>query len=99
MHEKRVKELGNFFLVGELQSPFVRNPVVSRSAHRSGCLTLSIINIPDSLQMHGSYFYHMTDFFTLENSIAATAGHTRDIQQLCAIDHLVVCEGSFSQSV
>jgi hypothetical protein len=43
------------------------------------CLTLSIIHIPDSLQMHGSYFYHMTDFFTLENSITATAGHAGNI--------------------
>lgn len=47
--------------------------------------------IPDTFQMHRANFHHMAKLFALENSVTSTTGHASYIEQLCTIDHVVVC--------
>lgn len=49
--------------------------------------------IPDTFQMHWANFHNMAKLFALENSITSTAGHASYIEQLCTIDHVVICGG------
>lgn len=42
--------------------------------------------------MHRANFHNMAKLFTFENSITSTTGHASYIEQLCTIDHVVVCE-------
>jgi hypothetical protein len=42
--------------------------------------------------MHWPNLYDMTSFLTLEYAISATASHTCHVQQLRAVDHMVVCQ-------
>lgn len=48
--------------------------------------------LPDALQVHRADFHDMTDLLTLQDSIPSTAGHARNVEQLCTVDHVVVCE-------
>jgi len=41
--------------------------------------------------MHGSNFDNMSRLLAFQDAIAATPCHTRDVQELGAIDHVVVC--------
>lgn len=47
-------------------------------------------NLPNSLKMHGSNLDHMSDLLALQDTVAATSGHTGHIEKLGAIDHVVV---------
>ena len=47
-------------------------------------------DIPDALQMHGSDFDNLLMFLRLENSITSASCHAHYVQQLSAIDHVVV---------
>lgn len=40
--------------------------------------------------MHWSYLDDFAVFLRLQNAVTSTASHSRDIQKLCAIDHVVV---------
>lgn len=46
--------------------------------------------VPDALEVHWADLHHMSRLLALENTITSTASHTRDVQQLCAIDHVIV---------
>lgn len=54
--------------------------------------TTGVFNIPDTLEMHGSNLDNVAHFFALENAISSTAGHTSYVQELRAVDHVVVCK-------
>lgn len=45
---------------------------------------------PYTFKMHRAYLHHMSYFLTFENSITPPTRHTSDIQQLCAIYHMVI---------
>jgi hypothetical protein len=47
---------------------------------------------PDALQMHGPNFDHMSHFFTLKNTISSASSHSCNIQKLCTINHVIVCD-------
>jgi hypothetical protein len=51
---------------------------------------------PDTLQVHGTNLDNMTRLFALQDAIASTSGHACDVQQLCAIDHMVVYKSQSS---
>lgn len=48
--------------------------------------------VPDALQMHGPNLNDVSDLLTLQNTITATSRHSCDVQELCAVDHMIVCE-------
>lgn len=47
-------------------------------------------NLPNSLKMHGSDLDHMSNLLALQDTVAATSGHTGHVEELGAIDHVVV---------
>lgn len=56
----------------------------------------SAMHIPDALQMHRPYLNDMPNLLTLQNTISTATGHTGDIQELCSVDHMVICRASIS---
>lgn len=48
-------------------------------------------HLPHALEMHWANLDHMSDLLALENTISPTTGHAGDIEELGAIDHVVVC--------
>jgi hypothetical protein len=47
-------------------------------------------NPPNTLQVHRSDFHHMADFLAFENAITSTPSHAGDVEQLRAIDHVII---------
>lgn len=45
---------------------------------------------PHALQVHRTNLDHMTDLFTLQDTVTTTASHTSDIEQLGTVDHMVI---------
>lgn len=86
MHKQRVKLLRDLFLIGEIQRTFEGNPVRSQRVSRSSCSA----NLPNTLQVHGSNFDHVSRLLALQNTITTTSGHTSDIQKFCAVNEMVV---------
>jgi hypothetical protein len=50
--------------------------------------------LPNSLQMHWSNLDDVSGLFTLQNTISASACHTGNVEQLGAIDHVIIYEQS-----
>jgi hypothetical protein len=50
-----------------------------------------IDNVPNALQVHGSDFHHVTNFLALENTITSPSSHAGHVEQLRAVDHMVIC--------
>jgi hypothetical protein len=48
-------------------------------------------NVPDTLQVHGSDFHHVANFLALENTVTSPSSHASHIEQLRAVDHMVIC--------
>lgn len=48
-------------------------------------------NIPDTLEMHRANLDHMAQLLALQNTITAATSHSRHIEQLGTVDHMVVC--------
>ena len=46
--------------------------------------------LPNALQVHRANFDDIACLFTLENSVASATSHTSNIQELGAIDHVVI---------
>jgi hypothetical protein len=42
--------------------------------------------------MHRANLHNMTSFLTLEYAIPTTSGHACHVQQLRAVDHVVICK-------
>lgn len=49
-----------------------------------------MLHIPHAFQMHRANFHNMPNLFTLQNAVAATTGHSGDIQELRAVDHVII---------
>lgn len=47
-------------------------------------------NVPNTFEVHGSDFNNVTNFLALENTITSPASHAGHIEQLRAVDHMVI---------
>ena len=47
-------------------------------------------NLPNALEMHGPDLDDLAGFFALEDPVSPTSGHASHVEQLCAVDHVVV---------
>ena len=47
-------------------------------------------DLPDAFQVHGPYLYYVLLFLGLEDAVSATSCHACDVEELGAIDHMVV---------
>jgi len=47
-------------------------------------------SLPDTLQVHWSDLDDMSDLFTFQDAVTASASHARHVQQLGTVDHVVV---------
>ena len=84
--EERVKQLRNSLFVREIQRAVEGYPVVVSAAQ-----TLVVINnSPDAFQMHRTNLYYMPSFLALENTVTTTPRHASNVQQLRAVNHVVV---------
>jgi len=45
---------------------------------------------PDTLKMHGPNFHDMSGLFALQNTVSTTTRHSSDVQELCAVNHVVI---------
>jgi hypothetical protein len=48
-------------------------------------------NVPNTLQVHGSDLHHVTNFLALENTITSPSRHAGHIEQLRAVNHVIIC--------
>lgn len=91
VHKQGVQQLSDLFLVGEVQSPFKRNPGTLLDTDswltdfepRGSC-------IPDTLQVHRANLDDVANLLALQNPITSTTGHTGNVEQLGAVNHVVV---------
>lgn len=74
-----------------------RGEQVGRSGELWGCTenqreatARGMENSPDALEVHGADFDDDALLFVLEDPVALPAGHAADVEQLCAVDHVVV---------
>jgi hypothetical protein len=87
VHEQGVEQISDLFLVGKLQSALKGDP-----AFVSIILDHNIHNkdIPHSLQVHRANLHNMADLLALEDTVPTTSSHTSHVEQLGAVDHVVV---------
>lgn len=78
VHKQRIEQLGDFLLVGEIQSPLKRDPMIGVSLHSTPASFRS--HIPDAFQVHGSNLDYMTDFFALQDAISPSSCHACHIK-------------------
>lgn len=50
----------------------------------------TIVWDPDTLEVHRTDFDDVARLFTLQNAIPPTSCHARNVEQFCAIDHVIV---------
>ena len=50
------------------------------------------VDLPNTLQVHRSDLDNMSDFLAFQDAITPASGHASHIEQLCAINHVIVCE-------
>lgn len=53
-------------------------------------------NIPDTLKVHRANLDDVTNFLALQDAVSSATGHARNVQQLGAINHVVVCSINIS---
>ena len=51
----------------------------------------SLKRYPNTLEMHRADLDHVPGLFGLQDPVTAASGHPGDVQQLSAVDHVVVC--------
>lgn len=90
--EERVEHLRDFLFVGELKGSLERDPgggmsVVGFSEVIKG---RGGEYVPDTLQVHWSYLHYMLLLLTLQDSISAASSHACDVEELGAVDHMVI---------
>ena len=57
---------------------------------RNGDFHQSNDHLPDAFEVHGPDLDHMPHLLALQDAVATTSGHSRDIQQLGAVDHVII---------
>lgn len=89
VNEEGIQELSDLFFVGELEGTFKGNP---RSQWSVSIITDTLqIYSPDSFQMHWANLDNMLLFLALEDTITSASGHTGNIEEFGAINHMIVC--------
>jgi hypothetical protein len=53
---------------------------------------------PNTLEMHRTNFDYVSHFLAFEDAISTSSGHSSDIEELCAVDHMVICRLSQQMS-
>lgn len=90
MHEQRVKQLCDLFLVRKIQCTFERDPAaISAPSRYSAC---EACNIPNPFEMHGSDFDDMSHLLALQDAISSTSSHSSNVEKFGTVDHMVVWE-------
>ncbi len=56
-------------------------------------LANSRARLPDSFQMHWADLDHVLLLLTLENAVTSASCHTSNVEELGAVDHVVVYSG------
>jgi len=89
VNKQWVEQLGDLLLVGKIQSALKRDPNIQSALPAR---TILYPDLPNTLQVHWPDFDDMSHFFALQNAVSSTTGHSGNVQQFCAIDHVVICE-------
>lgn len=48
--------------------------------------------IPNPFEMHRANFDDMSHFLALQDAIPTTPSHSSNVEKLCTVDHVVVCQ-------
>lgn len=92
MDEERIQGLCDLLLVGEFEGALKGNPEVGGSAF----LHVKVRSwwwwwcIPYALEVHGTNLDHVSGLFALEDTVSASSRHACYVEQLCAIDHVII---------
>lgn len=89
VNEKGIELIGNLLLVGEVQCSVEGNPRYRCQRRWESCKD---IDLPDTLEMHWTDFHDLSHFLAFENAIPSPSSHAGDIEELCAVYHMVVWE-------
>lgn len=86
--EQRVERFRDPLLVREFQRALKWDPAVSWLAPPE---QRELEYSPDALQVHRPNLHHMSHLLALEDAISPAPSHARNIQELGAIDHVIIC--------
>jgi len=56
-------------------------------------------NVPDSFEMHWSNLDHVAQLLALQDAIATPTSHASDVQQLRAVNHVVIFAPGYAHAV
>ena len=87
MYKERVEKFSDLLLVREVQRAVKGYP---KSVSTTCIAESDLCDSPDAFQVHGSNLHHVSCLLALQDAITASASHAGNIQQLRAIDHVVV---------
>jgi len=59
----------------------------------------TVVRNPDTFEVHGTNLDDMAGLFALQNTVSPTSRHTSYIQQLRAVDHVIVFSASDTHAV
>lgn len=88
MNEQRVESLSDFLLIRKVQRAVKRDPAWARLVR--SVLRRELRHLPDTLEVHWANLDHVASLLALQDAIAATTGHASDVEELRAIDHVIV---------
>ena len=109
VHKERVEKMGDLLSIRKVKrtlkgnprrtsaqpNPTVRLNVTPPPPHVRQVPSKNRAYVPDALEMHRADLDDVPQFLALENAISSTSGHASDIQELRAVDHMII----FSRSV
>ena len=49
------------------------------------------MDLPDTLQMHWANLDHVPGLLAFQDTIPTSSGHTGNVEQLGAVDHVIIC--------
>jgi len=87
VNEQRVQKLGDFLFVREVQRAIEGYPVIVSITFFE---LQNRIGLPDTFQVHWTNLYNVSSLLTLQDTIATSTCHSGNVQQFCAVDHMVV---------
>ena len=90
MNEQRVEKIGYLFSVGKFQRTFEWYPAMPCQPYLQKNKMLGREAIPHALEVHRTDFDHVSHLFTLQNAIATTTCHACYVQQLRAVDEVII---------
>jgi len=87
VHKQGIQCLRDLLLVGKVKSAIEWDP---GQLLAYDMVQRSVASSPNALEMHGAYFDHGASLLTLEDAVTSTAGHASHVQELGAVDHMIV---------